>query len=289
MARILFLIALVLASPNVARAQPAQGDFFDSNGVRIHYVDSGRGDPVVLIHGFTGTYDRHWHAPGVTQALESAGYRAIGIDCRGHGESGKPPEPAQYGFEMVRDVVRLLDRLQIDRAHIVGYSMGGWIANQLLVKYPNRVRTVTVVGAGWEGEDVTTMTAQLEAMGDAFERRDASVLIRGVTAGQVQPSDQEIAALNAALFARNDPAALAAAARGMPALLEIKSAELRAAKVPVKAIVGEFDAPNRGSVERMRRVVNGLDVTVIPGATHATTPKPSAEFIVAFLKKHKAD
>src|SRR5262249_27817382 len=133
MVRMLFLIALVLASPNVARAQAAPGDFFDSNGVRIHYVDSGRGEPVVLIHGFTGTYDRHWRAPGVTEALESAGYRAIGIDCRGHGESGKPSEPAQYGLEMVGDVVRLLDHLKIDRAHIVGYSMGGWIANQLLV------------------------------------------------------------------------------------------------------------------------------------------------------------
>jgi pimeloyl-ACP methyl ester carboxylesterase len=288
MVRILFLIALVLASPNAARAQPAAGDFFDSNGVRIHYVDSGRGEPVVLIHGFTGTYDRHWRAPGVTQALESAGYRAIGLDCRGHGESGKPSEAAQYGLEMVLDVVRLLDHLQIDRAHIVGYSMGGWMASQLLVKYPNRVRTVTLVGAGWEGEDLTTMTAQLEAMGDAFERRDATPLIRGVTSGQAQPSEQELAALNAALFARNDPTALAAAARGMPNLAEIRGAELRAAKVPVKAIVGEFDVPNRTGVERLRKVVKGLDVTVIPGATHASTPKPAADAIVAFLNKHKA-
>src|SRR4029453_6515858 len=130
-ARIITLFAFVLIA---APASPQQSGpaSFDSNGVQIQYVDKGRGVPGVLLHGFTGSYARHWEAPGVLDALKTAGYRVIAMDCRGHGQSGKPHDASQYGVEMVHDVVRLLDHLHIDRAHIVGYSMGGAIANQLL-------------------------------------------------------------------------------------------------------------------------------------------------------------
>ena len=87
---------------------------------------------------------------------------------------------ASMGWKMVRDVIRLLDHLKIDRAHIVGYSMGGTIANQLLVRYPGRLLTVTLLGAGWEGEDLQGVTAQMLALADSFARKDASALIRAV-------------------------------------------------------------------------------------------------------------
>src|SRR5204863_10119417 len=136
------------------------------HGVQIQYVDKGRGAPVVLLHGFTGSYARHWEAPGVLDAVESAGYRVIAMDCRGHGQSGKPHEVAKYGLEMVEDVIRLLDHLHIDRAHVVGYSMGGAIANQLLVRYPARLRSVTLLGAGWEGGDLQPITSFMTSMAD---------------------------------------------------------------------------------------------------------------------------
>ena len=203
------LVACVVAAPPLCQAQPSAGASFDSNGVKIAYVDKGRGEPVLLIHGFTGSYARHWEAPGVIDALEKAGYRATAIDCRGHGQSGKPHEVSQYGMEMVRDVVRLLDHLHIERAHIVGYSMGGAIATQLLVKHADRLLTVTLLGAGWAGEDLSVTNAQMLALADSFARRDASYLIRGVTSGGVNgPTDAEVAALSAALFARNDADAL---------------------------------------------------------------------------------
>jgi len=285
------IVALVLAASATATAPapPREGAFFDSNHVQIHYVDKGQGAPVVLVHGFTGSFERHWQAPGVAQALESAGYRVIGIDCRGHGESGKPRDPRQYGLEMVRDVVRLLDHLHVDRAHVVGVSMGGWIASQLLVGYPDRIRTVTLVGAGWEGEDLKELSSQMLALADGFDRKDASALIRGVTSGQNPPSDQEVAAMSASLFARNEPAVLAAIARALVPLADIPAERLRAATAPVLAIVGEHDAHNREAVKRMNRVLPALEVVEIPGATHATTPRPSAPFIVAFLDKHRRD
>src|SRR6185503_14973623 len=112
------VIACLAAAPALSPAQQSAGESFDSGGVQIHYVDRGRGVPVVLIHGFTGSSARHWEAPGVVDAVGKAGYRVVAMDCRGHGESGKPHDPGQYGLEMVRDVVRLLDHLKIARAHI---------------------------------------------------------------------------------------------------------------------------------------------------------------------------
>lgn len=284
---IALLAVLVLVAPPPAQTQPQDGESFDSKGVQIHYVDRGRGVPVVLLHGFTGSSARHWEAPGVMKALETAGYRVIAVDCRGHGQSGKPGKPSQYGLEMVRDVVRLLDHLKIERAHIVGYSMGGAIANQLLVGYPGRVITVSLVGAGWEGEDLTVLTSQMLALADGFAKRDASVLIRGVTSsGQQGPTDDEVAALNASLFARNDPEVLAAAARGLPPLFQVPAESLRLTTQPVLAIVGEHDR-NLQAVKRMAGLVRQLEIVEVPGATHATSIRHAAAPLVAFLDKHK--
>ena len=269
----------------VAAGAPAQdgGAFFDSDGVRIRYGDHGRGEPVVLIHGFTGSYARHWESPGVIAALTRAGYRAIAMDCRGHGQSEEPTGAGDYGLEMVHDVVRLLDHLGIERAHVVGYSMGGAIVNQLLVGYPDRLLTATLLGSGWEGENLEALASQMSTLADGFENEDASALIRGVTAsGGEGPTDDEIAALNASLFARNDPEALAAVARSIPALYEVEGESLRAVSLPVLAIIGEHDS-NLEAVTRMAGVLPDLQVVEIPGASHASSVRPSAEPLLRFL------
>src|SRR6185436_6640745 len=281
---LVILVALLLAPASYAQPTSAH---FDSNGVGIHYVDSGRGVPVVLLHGFTGTYARHIEMPGLSTALQTAGYRVIGIDCRGHGDSGKPHDAAQYGLEMVRDVVRLLDHLGIDRAHVVGYSMGGAIALQLLVRYPERLRTVSLIGSGWEGENPQQIRSEMLALSEAFSKRDATALIRGVSAGgQTALSDQQVAAANAALFARNDGDALAAAAKGLIPLFDVPTQALRSTKIPVIAITGERDLRNLPSAKRMSGVVPSLELVELPGATHATSVKSSTEHVVAFLAKH---
>lgn len=282
------LTACVLALASVARAQQSAASF-DSNGVPIAYVDKGRGAPVVLIHGFTGSYARHFEAPGVIDALEKAGYRVIALDCRGHGQSGKPLEASQYGLEMVADVVRLLDHLKIPRAHVVGYSMGGAIVNQLLVRYPGRLISATLLGAGWDGEAdaLKNITSLMLELADGFAKRDASPLIQRVTGSR--PTDEEVAAINASLFARNDPQVLAATARGLVPLYEVPAERLRATTLPVLAIVGEQDRPNLEAVKRMARLMPKLEVVEIPGATHATSVRPSAEHILAFLAKHRRE
>jgi len=280
--RIFTVVAFLLVAGPAQAQQAAQS--FDSNGVQIQYVDQGRGAPVVLLHGFTGSYARHWEAPGVIDALQTAGYRAIAMDCRGHGQSGKPHDPGQYGLEMVLDVVRLLDHLHIDRAHIVGYSMGGAIANQLLVRYPARVRTATLLGAGWEGADLTAITSLMTELADSFAKRDASPLVSRVNSGST-PSAAEVKAMSDALFARNDAEALAAVARSMPVLFDVPADRLRAVAVPVLAIVGDKDTPNVPAVKRMATVVRGLEVVELPDADHATSVRPSAKPLIAFLNK----
>jgi pimeloyl-ACP methyl ester carboxylesterase len=102
----LAILCLVLLSfmPG-ARADDAgvKKPSFDSAGVPIHYLVTGRddGEPVVLIHGFAGNIEREWTP--IIAALKKD-YKVIALDCRGHGGSGKPHDPKKYGIEMVNDV-----------------------------------------------------------------------------------------------------------------------------------------------------------------------------------------
>src|SRR5918995_610045 len=134
----------LVAVPAFICAEVQRDGFFDSNGVQIRYVEQGEGAPVVLIHGYTGTLDRHWINPGVFANL-AKDHRVIAIDCRGHGKSGKPTDSNAYGAEMGQDIVRLLDHLKIPRAHIVGFSMGAIIAAHMLTTNPVRFSSVTFV------------------------------------------------------------------------------------------------------------------------------------------------
>lgn len=120
-----------------------EDQFFDSNGVRIRYVVEGKSAPVVLIHGMTLDVESQWDEAGIRKAL-AKDYQVIAFDLRGHGKSGKPHEASAYGVEMVEDVRRLLDHLQIKKAHIVGYSLGGTIALKFLTIYPERCLSVVL-------------------------------------------------------------------------------------------------------------------------------------------------
>lgn len=126
----------------------AFADEFDSAGVPIHYLIKGRGEPVILIHGLLADAQWNWNWPGIISELAKT-RRVIALDCRGHGESGKPVGDDQYGIKMVDDVVRLLDHLKIPKADIVGYSMGGMITMKLMELHPDRVRSAVIGGMGW--------------------------------------------------------------------------------------------------------------------------------------------
>jgi len=122
---------------------------FHNGPVEIAYLDEGEGEPIVLVHGFASNKEVNWVAPGWVAALTRAGRRAIALDNRGHGESSKLYDPADYDrAKMAEDVRALLDHLGIARADVMGYSMGARITANLALAHPKRLRSVTFGGLG---------------------------------------------------------------------------------------------------------------------------------------------
>jgi pimeloyl-ACP methyl ester carboxylesterase len=123
--------------------------FFENDGFRLAYHDTGKGSPVLLIHGFASNVQVNWIAPGWVEALTDAGYRVIAIDNRGHGASAVSHDPEAYRPEhMADDAAALLDHLNIEQAHVIGYSMGARIAAFLALRHPHRVATLVFGGLG---------------------------------------------------------------------------------------------------------------------------------------------
>ena len=121
---------------------------FDSNGVNIYFEDRGSGDPVVLVHGFASRAEHNWGITGWYKTLTPS-YRVIALDCRGHGASDKPYDVKAYGATLMEDdVVRMTHHLGLERALLMGYSMGARISMGLLARHPERFRAVVLGGIG---------------------------------------------------------------------------------------------------------------------------------------------
>jgi pimeloyl-ACP methyl ester carboxylesterase len=126
---------------------------FSSDGVTIAYIDvepeTGSGEPILLIHGFASNHAVNWVNTLWVQTLTRAGRRVIALDNRGHGKSEKLYEPAAYdSFVMARDARNLLAHLGIERADVMGYSMGARIAAHLALAHPGQVRSLLLGGLG---------------------------------------------------------------------------------------------------------------------------------------------
>jgi pimeloyl-ACP methyl ester carboxylesterase len=283
------LSALVLLL--VPRLAHAEDHFFDSDGVKIHYVVEGKGEPLVLIHGFAADIKTNWGLPGILSAL-AKNYQVIALDCRGHGKSDKPQEAKQYGKAMMEDVVRLLDHLKIKQAHIVGYSMGGGIALEVLMDHPDRVLTATVGGFGIStAQDEKAMVNDLA---DSLEKGKGfgPLLIAITPADQPKPSEEHIKAVDAILLSFNDPKALAACMRGFKGETELSIAtvvkKVKKANRPILALVGEND-PFKPGVDELKKQVPETQLTVIKGSDHVSTIMDPAflKDMQKFLAEHK--
>lgn len=207
----------------------AEDLYFDSDGTRIRYTDEGEGPPVILIHGYTANGDLNWRVPRVI-ALLSPDYRVITLDNRGHGRSDKPEDVESYGPHMAHDVLRLMDHLQIERAHFVGYSMGGMITFKVATIAPERMLSAVVGGMGWVEE------------GPAVEEREDT--------DPQAPS-------------------LVACARAFPTL-GITRDELKAIEVPLTIVIGEQDGLLERRVTPLRDIRPDIPVVLIPNANHIT-------------------
>ena len=259
-------IVCLLLGPTVALTQDR---FFDSNGVRIRYVEQGSGDPIVLLHGDGGNLNG-WIDSGVLPNL-AQNYRVIAFDARGSGKSGKPHEVKAYGREMGLDVIRLMDHLGIKRAHIVGYSMGAHITAQLLTTHSARFLSVTLGGAAgrfrWPEEDIAvrTVTEPAERERECVSRTQ---IYRLAPTNAPKPDEETIKKLSAACMGNpdTDRFALAARTRAERAYI-ITPAQLQSVKVPILAVVGSLDGyiSDFNELKKLRPDVN---LVVVDQATH---------------------
>jgi pimeloyl-ACP methyl ester carboxylesterase len=247
---------------------------FHNGDVEIAYLDEGEGDPIVLVHGFASSKTVNWVYPTWVSELRKNGYRVIALDNRGHGDSEKLYDPESYHIGiMAGDITALMDHLKIERADIMGYSLGGRMTAWLAHRVPQRLRSAILGGiamglieGGGPGENVAKA---LEA--DALE---------DVT----DPIGRTFRAF--ADQTRSDRRALAACLRGSRRLMTRE--EAADITVPVLIAVGTDDEI-AGSASELGKIIPGSKVLDIPNRDHmrAVGDKVYKTGVLEFLSQRK--
>jgi pimeloyl-ACP methyl ester carboxylesterase len=234
---------------------------FDSDGVRLHYEVHGpeQGSPLVVVHGFASDYRLNWVGTRWQEALTTSGFRIFGLDCRGHGHSDKPHDPAAYAIDiMATDVTRLLDHVDVPSAGYLGYSMGARIGLQVVLDFPERVQRAVLGGIGTSGA-ITSANAIAEAF-----------LGGGPTDDPIAQSFYRFASAQPT----NDLKALAACITGLQPKAD--PAQLSAIRTPILIVVGDRDelAPD---APELVELIPSSRLVVISGRDHMGAV-PAREF-----------
>ncbi|GJE28632.1 alpha/beta fold hydrolase [Methylobacterium organophilum] len=236
---------------------------FDSDGVSIAYIDvapkepakGSSGEPILLIHGFASNHAVNWVNTLWVRTLSEAGRRVIALDNRGHGQSGKLYDPGDYGTDlMAADAVRLLDHLGIERADVMGYSMGARITAFLALDHAARVRSALLGGIGMhlvEGRGLP------QGIADALE----------APAGTPAADPTAAAFRTFAEQTKSDLRALAACIRGSRQTLS--RAELSGIEVPTLVSVGTLDTV-AGSGPGLAALIPNAQMLELPNRDHST-------------------
>lgn len=248
---------------------------FVAAGVETHVLEWGSGPALVLLHGFTGSAEAM--AP-FAEALASR-YRVVAIDLVGHGRSATPADEGAYTMEnAVRQVIDVVDHLRLSTAHVVGYSMGGRVGLATAVEHPDRVRTLTTIGATAGIDDSGEREARQQsdrALADRIEANGIEWFVETWMALPIFASQERLGPVDALMGRRqrlaNSPVGLANSLRGMgtgaqPSYWE-RLGELRA--VPVQVVVGEEDAKFVEIGERLLISLPTARMVLVPDAGHA--------------------
>jgi len=228
-----------------------------ADGVRLAYDSVGEGAAVVLVHGFAASRMQNWRAPGWYDTLTGAGYRVVAMDCRGHGESGKPHDPQSYDHEiMMEDVAAVMRAADAAPAFLMGYSMGGYISIHLLLRRPELVKKLAIGGVG-----ATYLRGRFgprETIADALVEPDKSKIESPVARRFREFAEQE----------GKDLAALAACMRAERRIHP--ASELAQSKRPVLVVCGENDDLTGPPGPLAEAFADGRAV-MVPRRDHMTT------------------
>jgi pimeloyl-ACP methyl ester carboxylesterase len=231
---------------------------FSSDGVDIAFIDAepqGRdlNKPILLIHGFASNHRMNWVGPRWVDTLSDAGRRVIAFDNRGHGQSEKLYAPADYHLDlMTRDAANLLAHLGVERADVMGYSMGARIASFLALAEPSLVRSLVLGGLG---DRLVRDGGLPEAIAEALEAPSLDSL--------VDPTQRLFRGF--AEQTKSDRAALAACVRGSRRSLTLE--EAARINQPTLVAVGERDTL-AGDPSKLVALLPRAEALRIPGRDH---------------------
>lgn len=282
------LLSVALVGCLLPFAARAADDTFDSNGVKIRYVSEGKGEAVVFIHGWMSDSGM-W---GKLSAKDGDGYRLIALDCRGHGKSDKPHAADKYDAEVAADVVRLLDHLKVEKAHLIGYSSGAYVAGKVAATHPDRVLSVVFGGqAPVIGEVKESDFSEVETFAKLVdEGKDLGGYVQAVFPGGDKLTDEQAQKIAKFLYAGKDVKAFAAAGRGYKHLA-VTEADLKKCQAPMLFVHGGNESDHvKNKVAAARKALGRGELKVIAGADHTST-LANPEFgkaITEFLKANKA-
>jgi pimeloyl-ACP methyl ester carboxylesterase len=231
-----------------------------SNGVSIAYLDAAsdggpdrHGQTVLLIHGFASNMQINWVDTGWVRQLTRSGFRVLALDNRGHGQSEKLYNLADYGAPlMANDAVHLLDHLGLRHVHVMGYSMGARISAFMTLAHPERVKSVVFAGLGI---NMIKGFSNTDPIAEALE----ATSIDDIT----HPTGRTFRAF--ADQTKSDRRALAACMRS--ARQPITAAQIATIQCPTLVAVGTEDGV-AGSGAELAALIPGAKVLDITGRDH---------------------
>ncbi len=261
------------------------------NGVTYAYMRDGAGQPLVLLHGFTGSKN-NWHP--IIEGLQSR-FELIAIDLVGHGETDNPSDYERYSIaNSANDIVTLLQHFGITTFNLLGYSMGGRLALYIATHYPKRINALILESASPGLKTETERTQRRisdERLANEIESRGIQWFVDYWERLPLWDSQKQLAdAVRDDLHNQrlsNDAQGLANSLRGtgtgvQPSLWE----RLPTVKLPVKLIVGELDKKFLSINQEMQRLIPNARLSIIPQAghtTHVENPHMFIDVIQAFL------
>lgn len=266
---------------------PFKEGSFQIQPVTIHFWEKGKGEPVILIAGLFSSLERmDKDRLGFIIDNLAINFRVIVMEMRGHGKNSKPYSATEYGTEMATDVIRLMDHLELEKAHIMGYSYGALLAAKLIETFPERIEKVVLGGAAIANIEKISDFEWAWKYADSIENGEGlAVIARDLTPAGEEVNLDLIKLLNEKYLAPSDDLAMIAVLRGT-SKLGINLDILETTSIPILMASGELDA-NAAEALALKEKYPALEVLIIPGKDHisAVTSPEFSEGVVVFLKK----